>query len=321
MNKKGVCRALGTVLFALCFPAEAQQATKVPRIGFLITAPSLARVEAFQQGLRELGWVEGKSIAVEYRYAEGNFDQAAAELVRLGIDVIVAGGPTATRSAKQATTKIPIVMANVSDPVALGFVGSLSRPGGNVTGFSTGSTELSGKRLELLKEAIPKVSRIGILWNPTNPGSAANLKETEIAASSLGLKPQLLEIRGPEEFNSAFSASVKGRAQALIILGNPIAFSYRKRIVELAAKSRLPAMYYSRDFTEVGGLMSNAPNIPEQFRRVATYVDKILKGVKPAELPVEQPTKFEFVINLKTAKQIGLTIPPTALARADKVIR
>ena len=310
------------IVVALCAPADAQQAKKIPRIGFLSTTSfPLVRVEAFQQGLRELGWVEGRNITVEHRHPERNFDQAAADLVRLSVDIIVTGGPTATRSAKNATATIPIVFTGVGDPVGNGFVANLARPGGNVTGLSTISPELSGKRLELLKEAVSKVSRVAVLWNPGNPGSSVNLKEIEIAAPPLGLKLQLLEIRKAEEFDNAFLAITKGQSEALLLLGDPVAFSYRRRILELVARNRLPAMYTASDYVEDGGLMSYAPNISEQFRRAATYVDKILKGAKPADLPVEQPTKFELVINLKTAKQMGLTVPPNVLGRADKVIR
>ena len=310
------------IVFALCSPADAQRPKKVPRIGFLSTTSfPLVRVEAFQQGLRELGWVEGRNITVEHRHPERNFDQAAADLVRLSADIIVTGGPTATRSAKNATATIPIVFTGVGDPVGNGFVASLARPGGNVTGLSTISPELSGKRLELLKETVFKVSRVAVLWNPGNPGSSANLKEIEIAAPPLGLKLQLLEIRKAEEFDNAFLAITKGQSEALLLLGDPVAFSYRRRILELVARNRLPAMYTASDYVEDGGLMSYAPNISEQFRRAATYVDKILKGAKPADLPVEQPTKFELVINLKTAKQMELTVPPNVLGRADKVIR
>jgi putative ABC transport system substrate-binding protein len=320
-NIKLIGVALCAMFFALCFSVEAQQPKKVPRIGFLSTSLPLARVEAFRQGLRELGWVEGRNITVEQRYPEKNFDQAAAELVRRSVDIIVTGGPTATRSAKEATSTIPIVMAQDTDPVGNGFVASLARPGGNVTGLSTLSPELSGKRLELLKEAVSKVSRVAVLWNPGNPGSSANLKEIEIAAPPLGLKLQLLEIRTAEEFDNAFLAITKGQSEVLLLLGDPVMLSHRRRILELVAKNRLPAMYTASDYVEDGGLMSYAPNISEQFRRAATYVDKILKGAKPADLPVEQPTKFDLVINLKTAKQLGLTIPPNVLVRADRVIK
>jgi putative tryptophan/tyrosine transport system substrate-binding protein len=324
--------ALASLLFAgalLAFAgtAQAQQPGKVPRIGVLSTSTrsSLAtRVNAFRQGLRELGYVEGKNIVIEDRYAEGKparVNELAAELVRARVEVIVTGGPTATRSAKEATVTIPIVMANVPDPVGLGFVASLARPGGNLTGMTSGGPELSGKRLGLLKETVPKLSRVAILWNVTNPGSTEALKETEVAAPPLGLKLQSLELRTPDDFDSVFTAATKGHAEALLILGNPIADLHRARLATLATKSRLPAMYYASEFTEAGGLMSYAPNIAEQFHRAATYVDKILKGAKSADLPVEQPKKFEFIMNLKAAKQIGLTIPPNVLARADKVIR
>ena len=320
--------ALCAMLFALCVSAEAQQPGKVPaRVGVLSTGTRstlAARVNAFRQGMRELGYVEGKNIVIEDRYAGGEPDrlnELAAELVRARVEVIVTGGPTATRSAREATVTIPIVMANVGGPVGLGFVASLARPGGNITGFSWLHAEMSGKRLELLKETVPKLSRVAILWNVTNPGSAEALKETEVAAPPLGLKVQPLELRTPDDFDSVFTTATKGHAGALMILGNPIADLHRARLVMLAAKSHLPAMYYASEFTEAGGLMSYAPNIAEQFHRAATYVDKILKGAKPADLPVEQPRKFEFIINLKAAKQIGLTIPQSVLYRADKVIR
>jgi len=318
--------ALGTLLLVLSMSAEAQQRGKVPRVGVLSTSTrsNLAtRVNAFRQGMRELGYVEGKNIVIEDRYAEGKPDRVnelAAELVRARVEVIVTGGPTATRSAKEATVTIPIVMANVGDAVGL-FVASLARPGGNITGLSWLHSEMSGKRLELLKETVPKLSRVAILWNATNPGSSEALKETEVAAPPLGLKVQPLELRTPDDFDSVFTTATNGRAGALMILGNPVADLHRARLVTLAAKSRLPAMYYASEFTEAGGLMSYAPNIAEQFHRAATYVNKILKGAKPADLPVEQPKKFEFIVNLKAAKQIGLTIPPTVLARADKVIK
>ena len=307
--------------------AEAQQPKKVPRIGFLnATSPSAvsARIEAFQQGLRELGYVEGKNIVIEYRYAEGKPDRLpalAAELVRLQVDVIVTAGATDTRAAKQATATIPIVMAQDNDPVGSGFVASLARPGGNITGLANVSPEVSGKRLELLKESVSKLSRVAVLGNATNPGNAQALRETEDAARALGLKLQYLEVQSPDGLETALKAAAKERSQALITLQNPVASTHRTRLVELVAKSRLPAMYFNKGFVESGGLMSYGVNVDDLNRRAATYVDKILKGRKPADLPVEQPTKFEFVINLKAAKQIGLTIPPNVLARADRVIK
>ena len=329
MGSKTVGIIVTLVLGILLAPlsSEAQQAKKVPRIGFLggaSPAALSARTEAFRQGLRELGYVEGKNIVIEYRYAEGKLDrlsELAAELVRLKVDVIVTAGPTATRPAKEATGTIPIVMAYDADPVGSGFVSSLARPGGNVTGLSTVRVELSGKRLELLKEAIPKLSRVAVFWNPTTPGSAEGLKEIEVAAQSLGLKLQPLEVRSPNDFDGAFQAATRGRAGALMILGDPITFIHRRRIVDLAAKSRLPTIGGQIEFAEAGSLMFYGPNDADMYRRAATYVGKILKGAKPADLPVEQPIKFELVINLKTAKQIGVTIPPNVLARADRVIR
>jgi putative ABC transport system substrate-binding protein len=320
----GLC----ALLFALCSSVEAQQPTKIPRIGFLSGAlPSsfAARAEAFQQGLHELGYEEGRNVVIEYRYAEGKFDRLpalAAELVRLKVDVIVTGGPTATRPAKEATITIPIVMAQDTDPVGNGFVASLPRPGGNITGLSSLSSELSGKRLELLKEIVPGLSRVAVFGTSTNPGNAQSLKEMELAARSFGVKIQSLDIREPRDIESSFRAAVKERADACLMLpAGPIANSQRKEIIELAAKTRLPTIYRDREQVEAGGLMSYGVNFDDLFRRAATYVDKILKGRKPADLPVEQPKKFELIINLKTAKQIGLTIPQSVLYRADKVIK
>ena len=317
---------LCAMLFALCLPAEAQQ-KKVARIGFLsATSPSSlsARAEAFRQGLRELGYVEGQNIVIEWRFAEAKLDQIphnAAELVRLKVDVIVTDGPAATRPAKEATSTIPIVMAQESDPIGSGFVTSLAQPGGNMTGLSTLSPELSGKQLELLKEIVPKLSRVAVLGNSTEPGNAQSLRETQLAAGSFGVQLQHLEVQGPEDIETAFSAIKRERANAFIVLRNPVTSTNRKHIVDVAAKSRLPAIYANREWVDLGGLMFYGANIPDMWRRAATYVDKILKGRKPADLPVEQPKKFELVINLKTAKQIGLTIPPNVLVRADKVIR
>ncbi len=307
--------------------AEAQQPTKIPRIGYLTgTSPSAnaARIEAFRQGLRELGYVEGKNIVIEWRYAEGKLDRLAAlaaELVRLKVEVIVTAGATNTRAAKEATTTIPIVMAQDPDPVGSGFVASLARPGGNITGLSSLTADLSGKRLELLKEILPKLSRVAVLGTSASPGMAQQLRETELAAGAFGMQLQYLDILDPKDIETAFRAASKGRADAVLVLRGPVLNSQRTQVVELAVKSRLPATYPQSEYVEDGGLMSYGVSDTDLFRRAATYVDKILKGAKPADLPVEQPTKFEFIINLKTAKQIGLTVPPNVLARADKVIK
>ena len=309
--------------------AEAQQPTKVPRIGFLVAnSPSVytARIEAFRQGLRELGYVEGKNIIIESRSAEGNLDllpSLAAGLVRLKVDVIVAaGGDPPVRAAKQATQTIPIVMANASDPVGAGLVASLNRPGGNITGLSTApGPEIYGKHLELLKETFPRLTRVAILSNPANRFSALALREAETTARAFKVSLQILEARNPDEFETAFAAATKERAGALLVVEDPMFFGERTRLANFAAKSRLPAIYGILEYVEVGGLMAYAAERTDMFRRAATYVDKILKGAKPADLPVEQPTKFELVINLKTAKQIGVTIPQSVLYRADKVIR
>jgi putative ABC transport system substrate-binding protein len=315
------------MLFALCSSASAQQPAKVPQIGYLsVLSPSSdsARLEAFRQGLRELGHVEGKSVAIESRYVEGKLNrlpELAEELVRLKVDVIVVGGSTATRAAKNVTKLIPIVMAHGSDPVELGFVASLARPGGNITGLTHLAPELGGKRLELLKDTIPKLSRVAVLTDPGTGGHGPQIKQLELAARSLSLQLRLAEVRGPGELESAFSAMTTGRAGAFISLQLPTLDRLRERIVNLAAKNRLPAMYPNSEYVETDGLMSYSADIVAMFRRSAVYVDKILKGAKPADLPVEQPIKFEFIINLKAAKQIGLTIPPNVLARADRVIK
>jgi putative ABC transport system substrate-binding protein len=282
------------------------------------------RVEAFRQGLRELGYIDGKNIVVEWRYADGKLDRVpelASELVRLKVDIIVTGGAQASRAAKEATNTIPIVLARETDPVGTGLVASLARPGGNITGLAAIGPQLAGKRLELLKEIIPKLSRVAVFGNATNPGNAEVLRETEDAARALGLKLQYLEVQSPDDIEGAFQAATKGRAGALITLGNPVIFRHRKRVAELAAKSRLPATYSQMQLADVGGLLVYGPQDEDMYRRSARYIDKILKGTKPADLPVEQPIKFELIINLKTAKQIGLTIPPNVLARADKVIK
>ena len=307
--------------------AQAQQPAKIARIGFLITSSPAAiapRLDAFRQSLRELGYVEGKSIVIERRHAEGKSDHLpalAAELVRLKVDVIVTSGPTATRPAKEATSTIPIVMTFDDDPVGSGFVASLARPGGNVTGLSTLSPEISGKQLELLKEIVPRLARVAVIGTSSREGTAQSLKELQPAADAFGVKVQYLDIQDPKDIESIFRAASKGRADAILVLQSPVFNSHRAQIADLALKSRLPATYPRREFVEDGGLMSYGVSIFDLDRRAAIYVDKILKGAKPAELPVEQPTKFEFVINLKAAKQIGLTIPPNVLARADKVIK
>ena len=327
MNKNRAVFLLAAVILASVHLVEAQQAKKVPRIGYMSLqsqASESARVEAFRQGLRDLGYVEGKSILIEYRWAEGKSDRLpdlAAELARLKVDVFVVAGNVAALSAKQATRTIPIVFPLHGDPVGTGLVASLARPGGNITGLTSLAAELGGKRLELIKEAVPRLSRVAVLSSPTNPAHGSALNDMKIAAVSLGLQLQPLEVKGPDEFESAFSTISRMRAQAL--LGQPDdMFNYRRgQIAALAVKSRLPTIFYNSDWAEAGVLMSYGVDVPDMFRRAATYVDKILKGAKPADLPVEQPTKFEMIINLKTAKQIGLTIPPNVLARADKVIR
>jgi putative ABC transport system substrate-binding protein len=307
--------------------AQAQQPTKIPRIGFLagISLSALAaRIEAFRQGLRELGYVEGKNIVIEWRSAEGKPDHLpalAAEIVRLKVDVIVTAGPQSTRPAKEATVTIPIVMGFDNDPVGSGFVASLARPGGNITGLSTVAPELSGKQLELLKEIVPKLSRVAVLGNSTEPGNAQSSKEVELAAAAFGVKLQYLDVLSPKDIETAFRAASKGRADAVLMLQSPVLFSQRTQVANLAGKSRLPAIYTNSEYVDAGGLMSYGTSIADLFRRAATYVDKILKGRKPADLPVEQPIKFEFIVNLKAAKQIGLTIPPNVLVRADRVIR
>ena len=327
-SKKFFVLALCALLLALCSSAHAQQGAKVHRIGWLSGTPPSGipeRTEAFRQGLRELGYVEGKNIVIEWRSYGGNRDRRAAlvaELVRLKVDVIVAASGGATRGAKEATATIPIVMAQTDDPVADGFVASLARPGGNITGLATLSPEISGKRLELLKEIIPKLSRVAVFGTSTSPGNAQELKESEIAAGALGVKLQSLNILSPTDIEPAFRDAIKGRADAVLMnVTGSILIPQRKEITALAVKSRLPAIYGRAEHAEAGGLVSYGVSLPDLDRRAATYVDKILKGAKPADLPVEQPKKFEFIINLKTAKQIGLTIPPNVLARADKVIR
>jgi putative ABC transport system substrate-binding protein len=308
--------------------AQAQQPAKVPRIGyFQAPTPSAvaARNEAFRQGLRELGYVEGKNIVIEWRFAEGKSERVpalAAELVHLKVDVIVTGGSVLTRAAKEATSTIPIVMSQDIDPVGNGFVVSLARPGGNITGLATLAPEISGKRLELLKEIIPRLSRVAVLGTSSQPGNAQQLKETEFTAQAFGIKLQYLDVLSPKDIEPAFRESSKGRADAVVMMvAGAVAAAHRTQFFELAVKSRLPTMYQQNTYVEAGGLMSYGASFPDLDRRAATYVDKILKGTKPADLPVEQPKKFELIINLIAAKQIGLTIPPNVLVRADRVIR
>ena len=307
--------------------AHAQQPTKLPRIGYL-TAGTLsaqsARIEAFRQGLRELGYTEGKNLIIEYRQAEGKFDRLpalATELARLKVDIIISGGPTVTRAAKEATTSIPIVMVQDSDPVGSGFVASLAHPSGNITGLSTLAPELSGKRLEILKEIVPNLSRVAILGDSTEPANAQSLKEIEVAAKAFGFKLQYLDVLSPKDIETSFLAASKARTDAALFLASAVYSPRRKEVAEFAVKNRLPAIYFNSEFVEDGGLMAYGVSFFDLYRRAATYVDKILKGRKPADLPVEQPIKFEFIVNLKAAKQIGLTIPPNVLVRADKVIR
>jgi putative ABC transport system substrate-binding protein len=328
MRKKIIAFALTAVLLALSFPAQAQQPKKVPRIGFLSGSPPssiTARTEAFRQGLRDLGYVEGKNIVIEWRSGEGKRDRfpaLAADLVRLKVDVIVTAGPLVTRAAKQATSTIPIVMAQDPDPVGNGFVASLARPGGNITGLSSLAPGLTGKQLELLKEIVPKLSRVAVFETSTRPGNAQTLREVELAAGAFGVKLQYLDVLSPKDIETAFQAAVTERADgALWFVTGSIGNPHRKKIADLAVSSRLPVIYNLLDHVEAGGLMFYGVNTVDLDRRAATYVDKILKGTKPADLPVEQPTKFELVINLKTAAQIGITMPQWLLMRADRVIR
>jgi ABC-type uncharacterized transport system substrate-binding protein len=320
--------ALAVLLMVLTFPAEAQQ-QKIPRIGFVSSGGDPnnlgPQVEAFRQGLRNLRYIEGKNILVEYRYAEGKLDRIPSlvtELVELKVDVLVLQTLSSIRAAKQATKTIPIIMVTTQDPVATGLVDSLARPGGNITGLTRLTRELSGKRLELLKEAVQRISRVGVLWDSDDPGTAIAFKEYEAAARVLKMPLQSLEVRGSNpDLEGVFQAAAKARVNALIMVRSPELRRDAKQIADLSIKTRLPSMWEGSDYVEAGGLMSYSSSDGESFRRAATYVDKILKGVKPANLPIEQPTKFELVINLKAAKQIGLTIPPDVLTRADRVIR
>jgi ABC-type uncharacterized transport system substrate-binding protein len=328
IDRRTFLAGTGAVLLAAPRAADAQQAGKVPRIGFLGTrslSDMSPYLDTFRQGLRELGWVEGQNIVIDYRYAEGRFDRLpdlAAELVRLKVDIIVAVPTPAAVAAKKATETIPIVAISVGDPVGLGLIASLARPGGNLTGLSYSvGLEIAGKGLELLKETVPKVRRVAILSNPGNPFQPLAIREVNVAARSLGVQLQLLEARGPNELDGAFAAMATERVGALLVVADSLFLLQRTRLADLAARSRLPAAYGLREIVEAGGLMSYGPSVRDLYRRGATFVDKILKGAKPGDLPVEQPTKFELVINLKTAKALGLTIPPSLLGRADEVIQ
>jgi putative ABC transport system substrate-binding protein len=322
MIAKTVCCILIAAVLAVTYPAAAQQPGKSPRVGVLVPGTKSAfalRVGAFRQGLRELGYVEGQNIVVEYRYGDGSMDRLfdlASDLIRAKADVIVTASAPGVLAAKKASGTIPIIFAGITDPIASGVVANFARPGGNVTGLTNLSSELDGKRLELLKETLPKVSRVAYLWNPNSPKT-----QMQAAAQTLRLQLQTLEVPAADDFDNAFGAALRERAQALISSPSPVFITHHKRIVDFAVRNKIPAIYPSTDFVESGGLMAYAHSSVDNWRRAAIYVDKILKGAKPADLPVEQPTKFELVINLKTAKQIGVTIPPNVLARADRVIK
>ncbi len=327
MNRREFIALLGGAAVAWPLDVRAQQRARTWRIGFLETSsPSPARVrllETLRATLRELGYLEGQNIAFESRFAEGKIDRLpglAAELVGLKVDVIVTSGTPAGLAAKQATGTIPIVMAQLADPVGAGLVASLGRPGGNVTGLTTQDADLSGKRLDLLKEVVPNVARIALLIDETNPGTVLIARGTQVAARSMGVELQSLGVRGPDELDRAFSAMKEARAGALVVESSSMLFTLRTWLADLAMKNRLPTMFAQREYVDAGGLMAYAADFPDLFRRTATFVDKILKGAKPADLPVEQPVKFDFVINLKTAKTLGLAVSPTLLARADEVI-
>jgi putative ABC transport system substrate-binding protein len=318
---------LAVALLAAPLAAEAQQGAQLPRIGYLGTSSASLEpelVKAFRQGLRDLGYVEGQNIVIEFRWAEGNyhrFPDLAADLVRLKVDVILTAGTPGALAAKRATQTIPIVMAVTGDAVEAGLVATLARPGGNLTGLSTMATELEGKRLELLREVRPGLTTVAVLLNTANPYSAIAWNQTQVSAKALGLRLQPVELRGPEEFKAAFAKVARQRPQAITMVADRSLLAHRTQILDFAAKERLPGMYPYRDLVVAGGLMSYSPSYEDLFRRSAAYVAKILKGAKPADLPVEQPNRFELVINLKTAKALGLTIPPSLLQRADEVIQ
>jgi putative tryptophan/tyrosine transport system substrate-binding protein len=323
------CAFFGVLLLALGSPGEAQQPKKVPLVGFL-SGPSLSsitvkpRIDAFRQSLRDLKYIDGQNILIEWRSADGvdeRLPNLAAELVQLKVDVIITQGTPATQVAKKATKTIPIVMTNVSDPVETGLVASLAHPGGNVTGLTNVLSDLGGKQIELIKEVSPKVSHVAALWDPTNAGNVTWLEEMKVAAGPLRITLQPLKVHAPDDLEPALAAVKREHAGALNVQGNAVTNTYRVQIVDFAVKSRLPSMYGGGASVEIGGLMSYGPNSADLYHRAAVYVDKILKGAKPADLPVEQPTKFEFIINLKAAKQIGLTIPQSVLYRADRVIK
>jgi putative ABC transport system substrate-binding protein len=325
MRNKIAGFALCAMLFAPSASAEAQLPKQTFRIGIMqsgSSASNASRIAALRDGLRELGYVEGQNIAIDYRYAEGKMDRfpvLAAELVRLKPDILVTSGSPGIRALMKETNNIPIVMAAIGDAVASGFVKSLAQPGGNVTGLSFLDSDISTKRLEILKETLPRVTRVAVLRHRAS--GKRSLEATLAVAHALKLKVQVIEVEGANDFDGAFAAAKRGRAEAINVLASPILYAHRKELVDLTTKHRWPGMYENKEFVEAGGLLSYGANLDDLYRRAATYVDKILKGTKPADLPVEQPMKFEFVINLKTAKQIGLTIPPNVLARADKVVR
>ena len=327
MNQKIMFLALCSLLLAPCFPAEAQPQSKIPKIGWLGgRSPGGPRSggESFRRALGTVGYVEGKTITIEYRYAEDKLDRLPAlaeELVRLNVDLIIAPTTVEVRAAMRATKTIPIVFYNVPDPVASGLVDSLARPGANITGFSTINAQLAGKLLELLKETVPKLTRVAVLWDPQNPSSVQQWKEMQQPARELGLQLHSMEVSSADKYESAFKEAVKARNGALLVTQSTLGATNSLRVVEYAAKNRLPAIYTREDYVSSGALMSYGADDTESYQRAAVMVDKILKGVKPAEIPVERSTKFEFVINLKTAKQIGLMIPPNVLVRADKVIK
>jgi putative ABC transport system substrate-binding protein len=326
LSKPNFVFALAFIFLTFSYASQAQQPAKIPRIGYVggvSLSANTARQEAFRQGLRELHYVENKNIVIDWRSADGKlerFPALAAEMVRLKLDAIVTSGPTATRAFKEATNTIPIVMTNDPDPVGDGIIASLARPGGNITGLSALAPELNGKRLELLKEVVPKLSRLAVLGVSTSPAGGLR-KELELAAKAFGVTLQYVAVLDPKNIENTFQAMSKGRADGVLVLASGIIGAQRAQIADLAVKNRLPAIYHEPRYVEAGGLMSYGVSLLNLDWRAATYVDKILKGAKPADLPVEQPTKFEFIINLKAAKRIGLTIPPSVLARADKVIR
>jgi putative ABC transport system substrate-binding protein len=327
MKRKITVLTLCAMLFALCYPVEAQQAGKVPRIGFLGNSTAVLEanlVGPFREGLRDLGYVEGKNILIEYRWAEGKYEHfpgLLAELIALKVEVIVTAGTPATQAYQKARTSIPLVMVAVGDPVGTGIIISLARPGGNITGLTSISPDLEGKRIELLREVIPKLLHIAVLWNPKNAFHTIENKAVETAAAALRMKVLYLGVEAQEQIGNAFAQILKERPGALLVLADRVFLHNREVIMDFAAKHRLPGVYAYLELVEAGGLMSYGPSYADMHRRAATYVDKILKGTKPADLPVEQPMKFELVINLKAAKQIGVTIPPNVLARADKVIK